>query len=74
MIQLGAYGNRDRAREEMERLTSRGLSVRLERGVDASGDRVFRIRLGAASSRAQAEALAGRVLDGLPYQLVPVEP
>ncbi|MCB9462595.1 MAG: SPOR domain-containing protein [Candidatus Eisenbacteria bacterium] len=74
VIQIAAYGDRERARMEMERLTSRGLSVRLERGFDGSGERVYRIRLGAASSRAEAEALAGRILDGLPYQLVRVEP
>ncbi|MEZ4648780.1 MAG: SPOR domain-containing protein [Candidatus Eisenbacteria bacterium] len=74
VIQLAAYGDRELARSEMERLTARGLSVRLERGSDASGGRVYRIRLGAASSRAEAEALANRILDGLPYQLVRVEP
>ena len=74
VIQLGAFGERERAREQMERFTSRGLSVRLERGTDRSGERIFRIRLGAASSREQAEALAQRVLEGLPYQLVLVEP
>ena len=74
VIQLGAFRDRERAREEMERLTSRGLSVRLELGTDPSGDRVFRIRLGAPSSRQQAEALAARVLEGVPHQLVLVEP
>lgn len=74
VIQLGAFNDRERAREEMERFTSRGLSVRLENGTDSRGDRVFRIRLGGASSRAQAEALAQRLLDGVSYQLVSVEP
>lgn len=74
VVQLGAYQDRERARKEMEQLTARGLSVRLEPGADASGDRVFRIRLGSAASRSEAEAMAVRVLQGIPFQLVPVEP
>lgn len=74
VVQLGAYRDRDLARREMEQLTARGLSVRLEPGADASGDRVFRIRLGSAAPRGEAEAMAARVLPGISYQLVPVEP
>ncbi len=68
-VQLGAYRDRARAREEMERLTLRGLSVRLDRESDEGGD-WYRIRLGRESSRAAAAALAERVCQGLDYSVV----
>lgn len=71
-IQLGAFHDRNRARAEMERLTLRGLSVRLDHESDASGD-WYRIRVGRESSREAAEALADRVCAGLDHSIVKVE-
>lgn len=72
VIQLGAYRDRAVARQKMEQLTARGLSVRLERGTDAGGARIFRIRLGTEQSREGAELLARRLLQGIEYSIVPV--
>ncbi|MFN8549096.1 MAG: SPOR domain-containing protein [Candidatus Eisenbacteria bacterium] len=71
-IQLGAFRDRDRARAEMERLTLRGLSVRLDHESDASGD-WYRIRVGRESSREAAAALADRVCQGLDHSIVKLE-
>lgn len=73
-IQLGAFRERDRARAEMEGLTNRGLSVRLESYRDSEGAEWWRIRLGREASRSAAEALAARVCQGLDYQIVLVGP
>jgi len=74
VIQLGAFSDRNTARREMERLTTRGLSVRLEPGWARDGGRVYRIQLGQPSSREEQLAFARRRLSGLDYQLVPIEP
>jgi len=71
-VQLGAFRDRDRARSEMERLTQRGLSVRLDRESNAEGE-WFRIRLGREASREAAERLAERVCAGLEYSVVRLE-
>lgn len=71
-VQLGAFRDRDRARGEMERLTQRGLSVRLDRESSAEGD-WYRIRLGREATREAAERLAERVCGGLDYSVVRLE-
>ena len=73
VIQLGAYRDRDMARREMERLTLRGLSVRLVPGETGRGDRVYRIQLGRPASRQSQEEFADRRLRGIEYQIVPVD-
>lgn len=74
VIQIGAYRDEGRARSEVERLTARGLAVRLERGVDRDGAQVFRIRLGRERTREDAERMARRLLGDVPYEIFRVRP
>lgn len=70
VLQLGSFRDRDLARAEMERLVSRGLSVRLVPGTDREGNQVYRVWLGRGSTREEARALGDRLLQGLEYQIV----
>lgn len=72
VIQLGAYHDRRSARREMERLTTQGLSVRMEPGRDAEGREIFRIRLGREQTRDEAKDLAARLVAGMEYEILEV--
>lgn len=72
-VQLGAFRDRDHARSEMERLVSRGLSVRLDRE-SSQGTEYFKIRLGRTVTREEAEDLAERLCRGLDWQVVRISP
>lgn len=74
VVQLGAYRDRELARNAMEQLTQRDLSVRLERTADGEGGEWFRIRLGREANRDAARDLAERLCQGLAYDLVQVAP
>ncbi len=74
VVQLGAHHEPDRARSELERLVERGLSVRMERGEDARGREIYRLRLGREATKEAAEELAERLCRGLDYNVVKVDP
>jgi cell division septation protein DedD len=72
-VQLGAFRDRERARQEMERLVGRDLSVRLDRE-ESDGTLLYKIRLGRCASKEEAEDLARRLCRGLTWQVVRISP
>lgn len=74
VLQLGSFQDRELARAEMQRLVSRGLSVRIEPGSDRDGNQVYRIWLGRGTTREEARSLGDRLLQGIEYQIVEISP
>jgi hypothetical protein len=72
-VQLGAFHDPERARSRLAQLTAQGLPVRVERE-ERDGETFYKIRLGEARSREEAQELALRFCRGLEYQIVRVEP
>jgi cell division septation protein DedD len=72
-VQLGAFADPERARSRLAQLTAQGLPVRLERE-ERDGETLYKIRLGEARSREEAQEMALRFCRGLEYRIVRVEP
>lgn len=72
-VQLGAFTDQERAAREAARLTSLGLPVRVDRE-ESEGDLWWKIRLGKADTRAEADALARRLGPEISWRIVRIAP
>lgn len=72
-LQLGAFSDRRRALEFQQRRADRVEGLTIEEGVDARGQNLYRLRVGAWLTPAEAESAASDLSDSLGMDVIVVD-
>ena len=73
-IQVGAFRERDRAEFLLKQVTEKGFNAFVEKGLLSKDQTTYRVRVGPYSDLAQAQEIAGELLDRSGYQAVILPP